>query len=358
MILGTFNSENIVALPNYGLRDLQMTANDQVSVAQSPFTKQSYTYNWMAQWWQAQLNLPAMNRASIAPWIAYLLELQGMGATTLLGNLLEALPLGSFRSVNLVPDSSVLEAWRYWGGAAPNGNWTLAYNASLDFYSFEVASGDAASVSSSPINVVPGQTYTLSCYGNMAAVTAAGSAGVPAATFTYAGGQVVLPVPLGAEGTVHVTFTVPLGVASGALSLSLRGSTGSGPGYFAEPQLEAGALSAYQASSYLSLANAGATGNSIVVAGFPASVSNLLLPGDNLQIGYRLYKVLEPVASNGSGQATVSIFPYLRDAPAQYTLVQWQMCCGLFRLMKNARSWSTSAVAQWGIHALDFTEAI
>lgn len=357
MILGQFNSKNIVALPNYGLRDLQITASDTVSASVSPWTKQANIYDWQAQWWSAQLNLPTMKREQIAPWIAYLLELKGMAASTLLGNILEAEPLGSFTSKNLVPDSGLASAWTFWGGAAPSAYWSIVANEYGAASGFSIASGDSAVATSGPINVIPGQTYTLSAYANLSAITAAGAGGPPAVEFQYAGAFIPLTPAMGTSGRYSTTFTVPENITQGTIWVSLQGSTGSGPGIFAGFQLEQGSvMTAYATSSFLYLANAGESGSSIAVNGFPASTENLLLPADNMQIGYRLYKVMEPVTSNGSGQATISIYPYLRDAPAQNTLVQWQMCCGLFRLPKNDRSWSASAVAQWGIHALNFVE--
>lgn len=361
MILGTFNNLNIVALPDYGLRDLQITANDTVSVGASPWTKQAYTYNWQAQWWAAQLNLPIMTRQQIAPWMAFLLELQGMGAQGLLGNILEAQPLGSFRSVNLVPDSDIENAAAYWvlgsgfsidAGGSPNGKNALKI----------VGTGAADDVwsTSSAINVVPGETYTVSGYIDATYVSSAGLLqwGVydPTATTLLGAAYQVS----GQKGRVSATFAVPANLTQVVLLADMANAvaTSGDAVIFAEPQLQAGSGTGYQAAMYLSLANAGASGSSIVVNGFGANQQNAFLPGDNLQIGYRLYKVMEAVNANSSGQATVSIYPYLRDNPAQYSLVQWQMCCGLFRLAKNARSWSASATSLWGVQALDFVEAL
>ncbi len=108
----------------------------------------------------------------------------------------------------------------------------------------------------------------------------------------------------------------------------------------------------------LTLANAGASGNSIVVAGFPVSTNNCFLPGDCIQIGYRLYKILEPVDSNSTGQATLSIWPQLRDSPAQGTAVITTGCQGLFRLAKNDRGWNYNPHAAYTIPTLHCLEAL
>jgi len=108
----------------------------------------------------------------------------------------------------------------------------------------------------------------------------------------------------------------------------------------------------------VTVASAGQSGSSLAVTGLPVSATGLLLPGDNIQIGYRLYKVLEAVASDSSGNAAISIFPYLRDEPAAGTPVILQNCQGLFRLSNNQRGWSYSPHAGWGIDPLHIIEAI
>ena len=98
--------------------------------------------------------------------------------------------------------------------------------------------------------------------------------------------------------------------------------------------------------------------NHIVLAGFPASENNLFLPGDSIQIGYRLYKVLEPVNSSASGTATVAIFPQLRDNPAAGTAIITTNTQGLFRLSKADRNWNYSLTAGYTIPTLQCMEAL
>jgi hypothetical protein len=81
----------------------------------------------------------------------------------------------------------------------------------------------------------------------------------------------------------------------------------------------------------------------LATSGWNASQSGLLLPGDYLQIGYRLYMVLyAPVDSDASGNATFSVWPSLREAPAVGTQVVLYQPKGLFRLAKNDRGWTAS----------------
>ena len=81
----------------------------------------------------------------------------------------------------------------------------------------------------------------------------------------------------------------------------------------------------------------------LVTSGWTPSQFRLLLPGDYLQIGYRLHMAVDaPVNSDASGNATISIWPSLREAPAANTQIVLKQPQGLFRLAKNQRGWHAS----------------
>lgn len=61
--------------------------------------------------------------------------------------------------------------------------------------------------------------------------------------------------------------------------------------------------------------------------------SGALLPGDYLQIGYRLHRVLD-------NANPIPIWPSLREVPANGAAVIVTNPVGLFRLAQNARTWS------------------
>src|SRR6266851_4954675 len=65
------------------------------------------------------------------------------------------------------------------------------------------------------------------------------------------------------------------------------------------------------------LVNAGSqTGFSLNTKGWTPGAAGVLLPGDWLQIGYRAYRNLTPANADGTGHATLSIWPSLRESPA------------------------------------------
>lgn len=65
----------------------------------------------------------------------------------------------------------------------------------------------------------------------------------------------------------------------------------------------------------------------------------LLEPGDWIQIGYRLYRNLLPVIST-DGTATLTIWPSLREQPADGTPFVLRNAKGLFRLGASKRTWN------------------
>jgi hypothetical protein len=77
------------------------------------------------------------------------------------------------------------------------------------------------------------------------------------------------------------------------------------------------------------------TGNQLITDGWTNSTTGILLAGDYIQIGLRLYKILKDADSNGSGEATLDIFPRLAESPADNDTIITDSCVGIFRLTDN-----------------------
>jgi hypothetical protein len=94
---------------------------------------------------------------------------------------------------------------------------------------------------------------------------------------------------------------------------------------------------------------------SLVTNGWTVSTSNLLLPGDKIQVGYRLYKVCEAVSSDGGGNATITVWPSLRETPTTGTSVILTNPVGIFRLTSNRRAihWSPSQLTTCSFQAIE-----
>jgi len=95
------------------------------------------------------------------------------------------------------------------------------------------------------------------------------------------------------------------------------------------------------------------TGGTLAIDGLPASATNYLKAGDYIQLGTgatsQLYKVLTDASSNGSGEATLDIWPDLRSSPADGATVVVANAKGVFRLNDNASSWNINNMGLYGI---------
>ena len=78
------------------------------------------------------------------------------------------------------------------------------------------------------------------------------------------------------------------------------------------------------------------SGYTLNVDGLANSTTGIFKAGDFINLGSgastRLHKILEDADSNGSGQAALSIWPALREAPADNAVVTYTDCVGHFRL--------------------------
>ncbi len=85
---------------------------------------------------------------------------------------------------------------------------------------------------------------------------------------------------------------------------------------------------------------AGATLNGLTLptTGWTVSVTGILLRGDMIQVGYRLYRVCETVNSDSSGNATLAVWPSLREVPAASAAVTLTNPVGAFRLAAGRRA--------------------
>lgn len=102
------------------------------------------------------------------------------------------------------------------------------------------------------------------------------------------------------------------------------------------------------------LVNGGSqTGNELITDGWTNSVTGILKAGDYIQLGTgstsQLYKVLDDVNSNGSGQATLTLWPDLRSAPSDNATITVSNTKGLFRLSSNQQAWDINEATFYGM---------
>ncbi len=125
--------------------------------------------------------------------------------------------------------------------------------------------------------------------------------------------------------------------------LSLR--AGSGQFRMGDPY-QSLPLGAASGSPVTSAATAGS--ESLDVTGFDISVTGQLLANDKIQIGDHLYSVLADVDSDGSGDATISLWPPLREDYADSTAVITENARGVFALTEGV-TFSRDVIEMHGV---------
>lgn len=94
----------------------------------------------------------------------------------------------------------------------------------------------------------------------------------------------------------------------------------------------------------------GPMATTLYTSGWTANKYNLLLPGDYIQLGYRLHMVAGAAAvnSDGSGDAAIEIWPSLRETASGVAL-KLAKTSGLFRLADNRREYSENYTRLFGL---------
>jgi len=135
-----------------------------------------------------------------------------------------------------------------------------------------------------------------------------------------------------------------------AFLLSLKGQLGTF--YLGDPRACTPLGSARDADTIL-VNGALSSGDTINIDSAPASRTDYLKAGDYMQIGTgtsrQLFKVLTDVDTNGSGQATVDVWPNVRTTIANNSAVTVQSAKGIFRLITNEQAFSINEASIYGI---------
>jgi hypothetical protein len=300
------NTYTLCTMPlSPGPSEIELGMNDSVAVFTSPFSQVQQTQQWPGgDYWDATITLPSMYISQSFAWEAFLAELHGRANVFQLGD-----------TRNVAPQGSGLTA-------------TTTATGTLDVASVLVFEYRAPSLPSytevtftTPVPPGLDATYTfagLTTYTDLngQTLTAYESDG-DTARFTGALG----PIGSGSDtGSASVTYTIP--------SSALVHTTG---------------------DNNLPMTT------SLVTEGWADSQTSVLLPGDKIQVGYRLYKVCEAVNSDSSGNATIIVWPSLRETPADETLIVLTNPVGLFRLTQNRRAihWSPTQLTTVSIACVE-----
>src|SRR5690348_15697863 len=84
-----------------GVQKIKISPNTQVAFSQSPFTGSEQSFEWPAEFWEAEITMPPMSRASAEAWNAMLTALRGRSGCFLLGDTAAKVPQGSAARSNV-----------------------------------------------------------------------------------------------------------------------------------------------------------------------------------------------------------------------------------------------------------------
>ena len=375
---------------NIGIANITLSAENAVALSQSPFTFQQQVVAHPGQRWAASVSLPPMKRQDAEYWIAFLLSLKGQVGTFLLGDPNCVAAQGSateLRNLFIYTEQFDNAAWTK-GNATITADSVVAPNGTTTADTIVENTATATHNIQKAFSWVAGTTYTLSIYVKEQSARnfrigfpSAQFGGVaPFAVFdttsgsvlSVSGGVVTTSESVG-NGWFRFSISKDASVsASGNMAFILTDGTattylgdGVSGAYIWGAQLEVGSTpTAYQGvvASYGPFVNGGSqTGDTLVIDGCSPNVTGFLLPGDYIQIGSasttQLYKVLTQVNTDGSGGATLDIWPDLRSSPADNAAIVVANTKGRFRLRENVQQWQINEISSYGI-TFDCVEAI
>lgn len=370
-----------LALPAHtGIASVGFRMVNTNAVSESPFTGVQQVQGYARQRWEVDVTLPPLKHADAVSWIAFLAALRGRYGTFTMGDPMATSPagtaLGSKKNLMFYTEqfdnavwSKALTTITANSGVAPDGFTTadaMVETTGAGFHSIS----DAVTCS-------PSTTYTWSLYikqvpggTQRVRLRLADTVGfLNDAVFNFNTGQLVTPgANRGFEavgnGWYRIWCSATTGAASTSLGLSFymyQGDTTTlsytGDGVSSVliwgAQAELGSvMTAYQpiAASYGPFVNgAGQTGDTVIVDGCSPDETGFLLPGDYVQIGTGLHRVLTQVDTDSSGNATLTLWPSMRSSPADNAPVVLSNPVGRFRLMADDASWSVNSASMYGI---------
>lgn len=346
-----------------GFRRVSIQPRSTVAAYASPFTMQQQVYAHPGQMLTGDFELPPMTRAEAAPWIAALTSLNGIEGTFYFGDPAWTLPRGSGLTIPLISASPAILNGGFetagGGGADVFANWQEITSGSstvnrdtTDFHSGTAScrldvdgSSSFVGISQTP-GVTIGKSYRLRFWAKASANT---TSALRLSNQLPGLGDVLYDLTTSWQ-LFETTFTAQV------VNFELIRQDATGISIWID-DVELQPLDVY--SGLVNGANQ--TGQDLITDGWTISATPLFKAGDWVQVGTgatrQLCMVLADVNSNSSGQATLSLFPRIRTAFADNTVITAANPSGVWRLTANA-AWTIGVDSLVAGLSVQFVEAI
>lgn len=349
-----------------GLQDgqkIKLASAFAVAAVTSPFTKQTQLQEWPGSAWAAQVSMPPIkDRRTAEKWIAFLLKLNGISGSFLLGDPnglsnLSGVPIVG-RNLLLYSEQMDNAIWtKQMLGAAtvtvtpnytadPNG-FMRADRVQIDLHGDVNGVGTCEQIGIGG-GLVPGHHYQGSVY----LKTNDGSTKHVWVSDDQSGSTSTL---MTVNGTWQ-RFNPPSSVYSGlgtfpfvrveldGSSIRVGSDTSADLAIWGAQVEDGSSVGPYQVTFGVApgppvVDGSGQSGKSLNIKGLPLSATGVILTGDYFSLGSgattRLYKSLNDVNSDANGKASIDVFPRLRESPTDDDIVNFINAVGAFRLADN-----------------------
>lgn len=355
------------ALPSHtGIRGVTFRMASQNFTTTSPFTYQQQVINHAGRRWEVDVTLPPMKHADARIWLAWLAKLDGSLNTFTLGDPLGRTPRGSALSFekNLLTFTEQFDQWSKTSGIVPTANSTTAPDGNTTADTLEKTSGTFEYLRRKG-TTTSGVTYTGSVYLKQGTAAETRIRLFNDTLSTELSSFIIIdwsnPAANGeAVGNGWYRFSLTAAAIDAGINIVIYPSgisADTGTVYAWGAQLEEGSVATeYQPIADVYgpfVAGASQTGASLDVDGASPDEAGYLLEGDYIQLGTgasaRLYMVTDDVDTDGSGAATINVWPAITVAPADNAGVIVANTVGAFRLASNVSTWSADEAAVYGI---------
>lgn len=353
-----------ITLPSApGFRRVSIQPRSSVAAYASPFTQQQQVYAHPGQLWTGEFELPPMSRAEAAPWIAALTSLNGIEGTFYFGDPAWTLPRGSGLTIPLISASPAILNGGFetagGGGGDVFADWIESTSGAstvnrdtTDFHSgtascrLDVDGSNSIVGISRAALVTIGKNYRLRFWAKASANTTSA---------LRLSNQLPGPDSVFYDLTTSWQLFETTFTAQDAGFILVRDIAPGISIWIDDVELQ-------PLDVYSGLVNgANQTGQDLITDGWTISATPLFKAGDWVQVGTgatrQLCMVLADVNSNSSGQATLSLFPRIRTAFADNTVILASSPAGLWRLTANA-AWTIGVDSLVAGLSVQFVEAL